>query len=1056
MIKLIKPGLTCLLLLALSYVSLAQNRIITGTVVDSSGNPLAGATVNIKNSKTVSLTDLKGKFSIQAPPEAKTLVVNYVGMVPGEVTLGSNISFTVTLQSLGSQLSDVVVIGYGTAKKANLTTAQTTISSKDIEKTVNTTVEQAIQGRSAGVYVTQNSGQPGGGMSVNIRGVSTITGNTEPLYVIDGVQMQGGQANFGAQSSSNALAGLNPSDIEDIQILQGPSATAIYGSRGTNGVVLITTKRGKSGDARIDYGFQYNIQTPPKHFDVMDLSQYAQLVGEYHNIAGGTTPGEFLDPSLLGEGTDWQDELFNSAPMMKNQLSLSGGTEKTTYYLSGEYLDQDGVASGSGFKRYSFRTNIDSRPRTWLTLGVNLAVNQTDEKLTTSQENLISNALQMTPQVPVKNIDGSWAGADENNGANQFVPVNPIALSNLITNTWKRRQFLGGINVGISIAKGLTFRTSFNANVGSNASTYYIPTYDIGDFSSGKNDIATLTSGTSNSGYWNWNQLLEYTRQFGKHNVSVMASHEAQESTWKNVSGTRTGFLTNDIFDLEAGDPLTSTNSGGSGEWAMESYLGRVSYNFDNRYILVGTFRADGSVNFGANNKWGYFPSVSAAWRISQESFFDVSFISDLKLRLEAGTTGNQGGGAGIYSPLGTSPSPWGTAFLPQKYANKDVQWEPTTTYNAGINVGLLKNRITVEFDYYNRYTDKLLLDNPLPWYMGTNGTGSVQPPIVNIGALTNNGWSLTINTTNISNKNFTWSTNLNLSSFKTKIDKFYSDAASIDRVSWWLNDWTQRSVVGEAPWLFRGYVAEGLFQSVDEINNSAVPVDNNGNRVPTDPTQGIWVGDVKYKDINGDGVITANDLTFIGNPWPKLFGGFTNTFSYKGFDLSILLIGTFGNDIYNQLARVNSNPNNVNLSRNLLVDAINYARPVEGADGKVSLENPGTNVARIATSNIANDWNYNVHSSKWVEDGSYIRIKNISLSYTLPAAFLSRQNVVKGIKATVGVQNIFTITNYSGFDPEVGAYVGRDTSPSNQAIGLDYGRYPITPVYTFNLGVNF
>ena len=335
-----------------------------------------------------------------------------------------------------------------------------------MEKTLNTTIEQAIQGRAAGVYITQNSGQPGGGISVNIRGVSSINGSTEPLYVVDGVQIPGQSVSFGAQSSANPLAGLNPADIEDIQVLQGPSATAIYGSRATNGVLLITTKRGKSGDAKISYGFQYSVQTPPRHLDVMNLQQYAQMVKEFHLLAGGQTPGEFLDPSLLGKGTDWQHELFKTTPMMKHQLSMSGGNDKTTYYLSGEYLDQKGVAIGSGFKRYGFRLNIDNKPREWATVGANLSFNQTDENLTTSQENVISDALQLTPQVPVKNLDGSWGGGDITNGAGIYAPVNPIAIANLKTNNFLRRQFLGGLNIGIKIMKDLTFRTSFNTNIG--------------------------------------------------------------------------------------------------------------------------------------------------------------------------------------------------------------------------------------------------------------------------------------------------------------------------------------------------------------------------------------------------------------------------------------------------------------------------------------------------------------------------------------------------------------------------------------------------------------
>jgi TonB-linked SusC/RagA family outer membrane protein len=372
--------ITCLCVLAI-LTSFAQERTITGTILDDKSAPLQSATVSEKGGTASTQTDLNGKFRINVSAATKALVISFVGMQTTEVSIAGRSAISINLQpTTNANMNEVVVIGYGRARRVNLTSAQTSVSSKEIERTVNTTVEQAIQGRAAGVYITQNSGQPGGGISVAIRGISSINGNTEPLYVIDGVQIQGG----GTTSSSNPLAGLNPSDIEDIQVLQGPSATAIYGSRGTNGVLLITTKRGKAGEPKIGYNFQYNVQTPPDHLKVMNLPQYAQMVKEYHALAGGTTPGEFLDPSLLGPGTDWQDELFNNADMQKHQLSLSGGDNVTTYYLSGEYLKQDGVAKGSGFDRYSFRVNLDNKTRKWIDLAANLSFNQTNEKLSTS------------------------------------------------------------------------------------------------------------------------------------------------------------------------------------------------------------------------------------------------------------------------------------------------------------------------------------------------------------------------------------------------------------------------------------------------------------------------------------------------------------------------------------------------------------------------------------------------------------------------------------------------------------------------------------------------
>jgi TonB-linked SusC/RagA family outer membrane protein len=1037
----------------------AQSKTVSGSITDDKGDVLSGATISVKNTSSNTTSNSLGVFTIDVPVNGKILVVSYVEMKTQEVTIGRNLVFKISLTPEANTLNEVVVIGYGKARRANLTSAQTTVSSKDIEKTINTTVEQAIQGRAAGVYVTQNSGQPGGGISVNIRGVSSLS-QTQPLYVIDGVQIQGSEdVSFGTSSSSNSLAGLNPSDIEDMQILQGPSATAIYGSRGTNGVILITTKRGRAGDFKINYSYQYNQQQPPKHLPVMNLQQYAEMVKEYHNIAGGTTPAEFLDPSLLGQGTDWQTELFNRAAMNKHQLNLSGGNNNTTYYMSGEYLNQEGIAAGSGFKRYSFRLNLDNKPRQWATIGVNISYNQTNENLAATnygdaQSPLIANALRLTPQIPVVNLNGTWGGSDPVNGAGQYAPTNPIALASLITNTNVRRQLLGGLNLGVTPFKGLTLRTSFNSSIGFGLSTYYTPTYNLDQWH--LNLIASLANGSYQSWYYNWNQLAEYTKQLGKHNVSLMASHESQASEYRALSVGRTGFLTNDIFDVNAGNSKSAINGGGTYPWAQESYLGRFNYNYDNRYLVTATYRRDGSPYFGPDKRWGAFPSLSAAWRLSNEKFFHVPAVSDLKLRYEYGFTGNQGNGSGIYANMNNYATGFGIGFLPSTFTNPLLQWEETKTNNLGLNLGLFNNKFTVEADYYVKKTSNLILNAVLPWYMGTNGVGSVGAPLVNAGALNTKGWNLTFNTINIQSKNFHWESNLNLSHFKTIVDQLYQNTPFISRTSWWMNNWTQRAIVGQQPWVFMGYIEEGLFQSTGEIAKSAIPVDGTGARVPINAQTGLWVGDVKYKDINGDGKIDQNDMTIIGNPWPKLTGGFSNSFSYKGIDLSILITGSYGNQVYNYIAAEASNPNNINLSRNLMVKALDYAKVTTDASGNAILSNPGTRVPRISNNQLSADNNFGKITDRFLEDGSYLRLKNISLSYNIPSKILGYAKVIKGLKATIAVQNIYTWTKYTGYDPEIGAYVGTGSAGNNQASGIDFGRYPITPMYTATLNVNF
>ena len=1034
----------------------AQQRVVTGTVTDASGNGMPGVNVVKKGTTVGTATDGSGNFSIDASDD-DVLVVSFIGYVSQELRVGAQSKISIVLAEDVATLNEVVVVGYGEMRKTDLTTAQTSISSKDIGRTINTTIEQAIQGRSAGVYVTQNTGAPGGGISVNIRGVNSINGSNEPLYVIDGVQIQGSTS----ASGTNPLSSLNPADVLSMEILQGPSATAIYGSRGTNGVVLITTRRGKAGDIKISYGLTYSIQTAPENIEVMNLRQYAQMENEYKAIAGGDVREDFLDPSILGEGTNWQDELFQSAAMQNHQLSLSGGTDKTTFYISGERMIQDGVALGSGFDRTSARLNLDIKPREWFSVGATLNYAQTNEKLGSNNlngNNLIVNAIQLGPQIPVKNLDGSYGGGNPNNNAEQFAPPNPVGIANISTNELQRNRFLGGVNAGFKIVDGLEFRTNFNTDIGFSTSTYYLPTYNFGWQ---QNVNAYLENNHNLNSYWSWSQTLQYTKQLGKHHINAMATHEAQESDWKNLRGSRSGFLTNEVLDLNAGNAASAGNAGGQGVWAMESYLGRINYNFDDRYIVTAAYRADGSANFGPGEKWGYFPSISAVWRLSEEDFFNVESITDLRLRFETGLTGNQGNGGAIYGTLADAlPTEWGSGFRPANYPNADYQWEETKTNNFGITLGLFNGRIQLDADYYIKNTDNLILQSELPWYMGTRGDASVGAPTVNVGSLENKGWGLSIHTTNINKSDFKWESDFNISGFETEITSLTTGSSHLTREGpdWFLTNFAQRTQVGYAPWLFFGYLEEGLFQTVEEIENSARPVDNNG--VPRPAAENsIWVGDVKYKDVSGpegvpDGIITADDRTFLGNPYPKWFGGFTNTFSFKGFDISILLTYSYGNEVYNYVRYQNNNPNNINLGRNMFVEAFDYAKVALNEEGDPYLLNPETRVNRISGSNV--NGNYDRLTDKYLEDGSYLRVKNISVNYNLPASLLGKQKVVRAVRVGVSAQNVFTITGYSGYDPEIGSYVGPNANVAQGFIGVDYGRYPLTPVYAFNLGVDF
>jgi TonB-linked SusC/RagA family outer membrane protein len=1044
-------------LLLLGFASAyGQQRTVTGQVTDDSGNAMPGVNVIRKGTSVGTATDGTGHFSIEAVDD-DVLVISFIGYVSQEIRVGTQTNINVVLSEDVATLNEVVVVGYGEMRRGDLTTAQTSISSQDIERTLNTTLDQAIQGRSAGVYVTQNTGAPGGGISVNIRGINSINGSNEPLYVVDGVQIQGSTS----ASGTNPLASLNPSDIASMEILQGPSATAIYGSRGTNGVVLITTKRGRAGDIKISYDYSYSLQTPPERLAVMNLRQYAQMENEYKELAGGDVREDFLDPTILGEGTNWQDELFKSAAMQKHQVSVTGGGDKTTFYFSGERMTQDGVALGSGFERTSVRVNLDVKPRDWFFIGGNVNYAKTDEQLASNNlngNNLIVNAIQLGPQIPVRNLDGTYGGGNPAYNAEQFAPPNPVGIAEISTNELRRDRILGGLNAGIKILDGLEIRTNFNTDIGFYHSTYFLPTYNFGWQ---QNVNAYLENNHNLNTYWGWSQTLQYTKQIGRHHINAMATHEAQESVWKNLRASRSGFLTNGVLDLNAGDASTSGNGGGQGAWAMESYLGRVNYNFDDRYIVTAAYRADGSANFGPGRKWGYFPSISGVWRLSEESFFNVPFINDLRFRFETGLTGNQGNGGAIYGTLADAlPTEWGSGFRPANYPNPDYQWEETKTDNFGITLGLFNGRIQLDADYYIKNTDNLILQSELPWYMGTRGDASVGAPVVNVGSLENKGWGFSLHTTNIDKNGFKWESDFNISGFETKITKLTTGSIHLTREGpdWFLANFAQRTQVGYAPWLFFGYIEEGLFQSVEEIENSARPVDNNNEPRPADPAS-IWVGDVKYRDVSGpdgvpDGKITADDRTFLGNPYPKWFGGFTNTFSYKGIEVSILLNFSYGNQVYNYLRYQNNNPNNINLGRNMFLEAFNYAKVAEDEEGNPYLLNPETRVNRISGSNV--NGNYDRLTNKYLEDGSYLRVKNITVRYTLPRTLLGKQNIVRDVRIGVSVQHAFTITNYSGYDPEIGSYVGPNANVAQGFVGVDYGRYPLTPVYSFNLGVDF
>jgi TonB-linked SusC/RagA family outer membrane protein len=1020
----------------------AQNsgtRKITGRVLSATQKPVEGATVAVKGTTVATSTSTDGEFIINAK-NGDVLVVSSIGYQPKEVKVGNGSVVNFTIIEQASQMEDVVVIGYGQMRKTDLSSSQVSMTSADIQKTVNTTVLDALQGRAANVYVSSASGQPGAPPSVIIRGLSSLTGNSQPLYVVDGVQI--GTGNPGVNPTANGLSGINPDDVESVNILQGPAATAIYGATGGNGVVLITTKRGKSGDTRITASTLVTIQDKPQHINVMNLREYAAYRNEMARAGGTGSDSLFADPSALGLGTDWQDALFRRTLLQKHSLALSGGNDKTSFYLSAEYYNQEGIAPGSGFNRGSLRLNLDNQTRKWLKFGTSLSVNQTQEKINTSNAGIINLAIQQNPSVPVKNPNGTWGGPN----VTQFAFTNPIALANINDDHNKGVGFVGSGFADITPIKGLVIRNEINGNVSYNNSYTFHPSYQFNGF---VNNTAVGSRSAGNNRWVGFTTRVNYDKKFNQHSVSVMVGHESQQNKYESLSGSRQGYVINDFQDLNNGSAATAQNGSGHGDGARESYFGRVNYVYNDRYILQLTDRYDGSSNFGANKRWGNFPAASAAWRISQENFMkNITLINDLKLRVEYGVTGNQGG-SGIYANLMAVPTNFGSGYLPQNFPNADLQWEVDKTINLGFDLHMLNNRIEVIADFYQKDLSKLLTINPYAYYNGGDisySAGYLQWPTTNVGSMRDKGFGITVNTVNVNSKNFTWRTGLNVSHDKNEITKLVTPI----NPSFNSSQAQFLSKQGQAASLITGYIAEGIFQDYQEIKDHAKQTS-----AGTIGPNGTWIGDVKFKDISGpngkpDGVIDNYDRTVIGNPWPKLTFGFNNSFSYRNFDLNVFIIGTLGNDILNY-ARY-QNEMGTGTYGNFYESVTNFARPSSYAAADslaTTLLNPGFKIPRIAPG----DPNGNNRISQWyIEDGSYVRIKNVSLAYTLPKRLLSNLGFVQGIKLAANVQNVLTITKYKGYDPEnaVMSYSG------TLIAGIDPGRYPNTRMYTFNVQVNF
>jgi TonB-linked SusC/RagA family outer membrane protein len=1041
----------------------SAQRTITGEVIDvATQSPLIGVNVLIKGTSDGTITDVDGLYSIEVPDGAEVLTFSYVGYLTIEVPIGNQSIINVSLEEDAARLDEVVVVGYGIQKKRDLTTAVSTIQGKDLLDQPVNSFDQALVGRLAGVQVLQTSGSPGAGLSVRIRGVGSITAGNEPLYVIDGVPVSNdnaratGEINTGTgnypEQPVNVLSTLNPADIESIQVLKDASAAAIYGSRGSNGVVLITTKRGKTGKPTVSYNAYYGIQETTTRYDMLDAYEWAQINFEGRNnnyrdrfpagldsddnaTRAANVPGvpailipPEIEPYLNGTpglpNTDWQDEIFREAPIQSHSLSIAGGTDNVRYYASGEYMNQEGLIISTGFDRYSARFNMDVTSSR-LKVGMNINPTYTQHDLANSEgpwfdHGVVGLALHISPIWPVYNPDGSYNFDGNAWGYAMTDAVNPVALATEVQDNMNHLRLLGNVYAEYDILENLSYRLSVGVDMNRFDRDYYWPsTVERRGVSGPRVPLGISRNRATNN--WLVENLLNYNLLSGKHSVNAVAGFSAQKENFSSQEITATNFPNDLVTTLNAGQ----ITEGGSfyEEWSLLSALGRIQYNYNDKYYLSAAIRADGSSRFGTNNKWGYFPSASAGWRISGEDFLkDNAAISNLKLRASYGQTGNfqipNYGSIGLlgFTDYVTGGSIIATGLAPNTPSNPDLSWEKTTMIDFGLDIGLFNDAVYVELDYYNADTKDLLLNVPVP--MSSGFTSELR----NIGEINNQGFEVSATIQNRIGK-LNWSLTAN---FATNKNEVISLAEGVPQIivgggtgsAQWI------TTPGEAIGSYYNPVYDGVFNTIEQVESTP----SVGNAQP---------GDLIFQDLNGDGVINfSTDRQIQGNYLPDFTYGATLNLNYQGFDFSASMQGAQGNEILHLFRRyIYNQEGNMNLMRGALN---RWQSPENPGDGQTN------RAARLQTGS-------NGQTSNWhLEDGSYTRVRNITLGYTFPASMLESIKI-SNLRTYFSVQNPFTFTNYLGYNPEVNARPDSALNP-----GEDYASYPLARTFTFGLNLSF
>ncbi|PTR01508.1 TonB-linked SusC/RagA family outer membrane protein [Mucilaginibacter yixingensis] len=989
-----------------------QDQVVTGTVT-SKGEPMPGVTVTVKGTTRATTTNKEGQFSIKLNNANDVLVFSMVGFGRQEVAVGNRTTLTVELSETSSSLNEVVVVGYGSQIRKNLTSSIASVKGEEIARVPVTNLDAAIQGKVAGVQVVQNSGAPGDETYIRIRGNGSLFGENRPLYVIDGVPMNNipaGVSPLGGDGQRiTATNDINPNDIESIDVLKDAAATAIYGSRAAAGVILITTKKGKEGRARFNFNGYTGVSEITKRLPLLNGDQYVDLITQERANAGLA-----VDPTITKTGinTNWQDAIFKSAPISEYNMSVSGGTKDISHYLSVGYLDQTGTIVGQQhFSRINGRINLDYKATSNLRIGFSMngtySLNHRIDN-SFSGQSVLANALIYNPNYPVYNADGSYY-YDANRRA-----TNPVMLANELRFVSIVNRYVGNIYGEYSILPNLKFKTSFGMdNQGIQDDRYQSTQVNNQSAATGAADFFTQM-------LWLNENTLTYTPKLsGGHVLSGVIGESTQVTSIRRIGAAGNTSAT-DLIEAVTGFTNRTEASDYRSKSGLLSYFGRVNYSFKDRYLVQLAGRIDGSSRFGANQKYGFFPTISGGWRISNEEFMkNQHAVSDLKLRASIGTSGSQEGLGNDFPSLATYATAvnYGTeaGIAASALSNKDLSWEATTQTNLGLDLSLFDSRVNLTVDAYLKQTNRLIFKLDLPYTSGfarTNGA--------NIGKLQNKGIDIALSTDNIRGK-FRWSTNYNMSFNRTKIT---------DLPQLVIGDPTSSDFTESLPGLYGTTLPTSIYR-VGEAVGSFFGYKSSG----VNPTTGNMV----YQDTNGDGKINAADRVIIGNALPKFTGGFTNTFSYKGFDLSVFLYFSYGNQVYNQTRAILERMAGYN---NGDVKTLQYWTPTNTTTDvpKPMFNDP------VVTNSLTNG----EMSSRWVEDGSFIRLKNITLNYNLPATFLKRLHI-QSAKVFISGQNLALWTHYSGYDPEA-----QNQSVKNSQLGIDYAVQPQPRTLSAGFNVSF